>query len=61
MILDSIFEWIFFALASENEGKIEQFLYFSSKRSFCKNHVFPKGKLIFFWLGAFKNPPKLDA
>ena len=58
--LDSIFEWIFF-LASEKNGKIEQCSYFYRKHQFCKNHCFLEGKLLIFWFGALKNPPKLDA
>ena len=46
--LDSNFEWIFFVLASENEGKIEQLAHFYRKRNFCENHCFPEGKSLFF-------------
>ena len=59
--LDSIFEWIFFVLASENEGKIEQFSYFYRKRQFFKNNCFLERKLLFFQFGASKNLSKLDA
>ena len=40
--LDSNFERIFYVLASENEGKIEQFAYFYRKHKFCKIIVFLK-------------------
>ena len=45
--LDSIFEWIFFVLASENESKIEQFSHLDLKRPFCKNHCFRKENCYF--------------
>ena len=50
--LDSNFEWIFFDLASENEGKIEQSAHVYQKHNFCKNHRFLQGKSLFFWFGA---------
>ena len=59
--LDSNFERIFFVLASENDGKIEQVVHFYRKHRFCKNHCFPYEKSLFFWLGASKNLSKLDA
>ena len=61
MFLDSNFAWILFVLASENEGNIEHFSYLYQKHKFCKNNCFLEGKLLFFWFGASKNPPKLDA
>ena len=59
--LDSNFERIFYVLASENEGKIEQLAYFIENTNFAKIIVFLQGKSLFFWFGASKNLPKLDA
>ena len=39
---DSNFEWIFFVLASENEGKIKQFAYLIENTIFAKIIVFPR-------------------
>ena len=57
--LNSIFEWIFFVLASENEGKIEQLAHFYRKRNFCKNHCFPWGKIIIFLVRSLEKSTKI--
>ena len=57
--LDSNFEWIFFVLASENEGKIEQFAYFYRKRKFCKNHCFPLRKITIFLVRSLEKSTKI--
>ena len=59
--LKSIFIGFFFVLASENGVKIWCFSDFYRKSWFRKNHCFFKGKLLFFWFGASKNPSKFDA
>ena len=43
-----ILNGLFFVLASENEGKIEQFPYFYWKHEFFKNNCFPLGKIVTF-------------
>ena len=57
--LDSNFEWIFFVLASENEGKIEQFSHLDLKRPFCKNHCFPQGKIAIFLVQSLEKSTKI--
>ena len=54
--LDSNFERIFFVLASENQGKIEQSVHFYRKRNFCENHCFPEGNHYF----SGSEPRKID-
>ena len=48
--LDSNFERIFYVLASENEGKIEQFAYFYrlSKTQILQKSLFSLGKITLF-------------
>ena len=50
---ESIFNAVFFALASENGAKIQCFSHLYRRRRFCKNHCFPT------W--ASKNLVKIDA
>ena len=58
--LDSNVEWIFFVLASENEGKIEQFLYLDRKHNFfAKIIVFPKGKITIFLVRSLEKSTKI--
>ena len=56
----SIFEWIVFVLASENEGKMNNFRTSIENTHFAKIIVFMKGKYLFFWFGASKNQLKFD-
>ena len=59
-IFESIFNAVFFDLASENGSKIQCFWPLIRKRRFCKNHCFFLGKLLFFWFRASKNRPNFD-
>ena len=59
-LLDTIFHWIFIALASENESKIKLFSYLCRKCRFNKIHCFSWRKWLFFWFRASKNRPKFD-
>ena len=52
--LDWNFERIFYVLASENEGKIEQFAYFYRKHKFFRNFA------IFWWFLDSKIHPKCE-
>ena len=57
--LDSNFGRIFYVLASENEGKIEQFAHFYRKHNFCKNHHFPLGKITIFLVRSLEKSTKI--
>ena len=57
--LDSNFERIFYVLAFESEGKIEQFAYFYRKRAFCKNHCFPLRKITIFLVRSLEKSTKI--
>ena len=57
--LNSNFEWIFFVLASENEGKIEQFSHLDLKRPFCKNHCFPLWEIAIFLIQSLQKSIKI--
>ena len=57
--LDSNFERIFYVLASENKGKIEQFAYFYHKRKFFKNHCFPLRKITIFLVRSLEKSTKI--
>ena len=60
-IFESIFNAVFFDLASENASKIRYFWQLFRKRPFCKNHCFSCGKLLFLWFRASKIQSKIDA
>ena len=56
---DANFEWIFFVLASENQGKIEQFAYFYRKQTFCNNHCFSLGEITIFLVLSLEKSTKI--
>ena len=52
--LDSIFEWIFFVLASENEGKMSNFRILNENAHFAKIIVFRRRKIAIFLVRSFQ-------
>ena len=57
--LDSIFEWIFFVLASENESKMSYFRTFIENTHFAKGRCFSKGKIAVFLLRSFQRSTEI--
>ena len=60
-IFESIFNAVFFAVASGNGAKFRCFSHLYRKRRFCKNRCFSCGNFLFCWFGASKNHLKINA
>ena len=57
--LDSIFEWIVFVLASENEGNIEAIFVLLSKTRMLQKSLFSRGKITIFLVRRLEKSTKI--